>query len=166
VRTANPLSLFLSPAHSPLPSLPSPVCAWGCVMPKRRASRAIPVNRPALDPRRSPIPVMVLRTVHVREEDEGPNIWDPRASLSRVAALALPSEPRTSRPHSSGCAHASPFAADRWSPIAPRVSIARSVPGTRTVTGQRAPFRWGSSVSPTDARATDPTRWLVGPMHR
>jgi hypothetical protein len=55
---------------------------------------------------------MALRAVRVREEDEGPDTWDPWASVTRAAALALPSEPLTSRPHPPGCARVPPFAAD------------------------------------------------------
>jgi hypothetical protein len=91
---------------------------------------------------------MALHVVRMQEEDEGPNTWDPWASLSRAAALALPSEPLASRPHPPGCARASPFTADRWSPVAPRVSITHRVPRTGTVIGQRAPFHWRPSVSP------------------
>jgi hypothetical protein len=66
------------PPFSPQPVLPSLLChrrhaPRGCVTPKRRAPRAIPTDRPALDPRRSQILVMALCAVRVREEDEGPD---------------------------------------------------------------------------------------------
>jgi hypothetical protein len=109
---------------------------------------------------------MALRAVRVREEDEGPDTRDPQASLSHAAALTLPSEPLTSRPHPPGCARASPFVVDRWSLVAPRVSIACRVPRTGTVTSQRSPFCWGPSVSSPYAQATHPTRWLVVPMRQ
>jgi hypothetical protein len=109
---------------------------------------------------------MTLRAVRVWEKDEGPDTWDPRASLSCVVALALPSEPLASRPHPPGCSHDSPFAADRWSLVAPPVNIVCRVPRTGTVTSQRAPFCWGPSISPPCTQATHPTRWLVGLMRR
>jgi hypothetical protein len=66
------------PSFFPLLVLPSLLyrrcyAPGGCAMPNRRAPRAIPVNQPALDPPRSPNPVMALRAVRMREEDEGPN---------------------------------------------------------------------------------------------
>lgn len=128
VRTANP----------PLPSLPSPVCAWG---PCRAEEASSPSNPHWLTrPRPSPFADSGHGTPRRARAGGRRRSRHPRPSgqpLPRRHSI-FPSEALTSRHHPTGCASAPPFAAIRWSLVAPRVSTARPATNMSLNSGPRS----------------------------